>query len=83
MILPLLNFNSSLNKFNRNVNTAFGIQKYLTNTFEKINIDYSSVTTKVFLQTVFFTKFSIGGGLIKLYSALNTISSDVSKMSSN
>lgn len=55
--------NSSLNKFNRNVNSAFGIQKYLTNAFEKINIDYSSINTKVFLQTVFVRKFNIGGGL--------------------
>jgi NTE family protein len=55
--------NSSLNKFNRNVNSAFGIQSFLDNSFEKINIDYSSINTKVFLQTVFFRKFSIGGGL--------------------
>jgi NTE family protein len=32
--------NSSLNTFNKNVNTAFGIEKYLTNAFEKINLDY-------------------------------------------
>ena len=55
--------NSSLNKFNRNINTAFGIQKYLTNAFEKINIDYSNINTKVFLQTVFLRKFNIGGGV--------------------
>lgn len=55
--------NSSLNRFNKNVNTAFGIQSYLNNTFEKINIDYSSVSTKMFLQTVFLRKFIIGGGL--------------------
>ena len=54
--------NSSLNTFNKNVNTAFGIEKYLTNAFEKINLDYSSITTKVFLQTVFVRKFNIGGG---------------------
>jgi len=55
--------NSSLNKFNRNVNSAFGIQSYLNNTFEKINLDYSSIQTKVFLQTVFLRKFNIGTGL--------------------
>jgi NTE family protein len=55
--------NSSLNTFNKNVNSAFGTQKYLTNAFEKINLDYSSITTKVFLQTVFLRKFNIGGGL--------------------
>jgi NTE family protein len=54
--------NSSLNTFNKNVNSAFGTQKYLTNAFEKINLDYSSITTKVFLQTVFLRKFNIGGG---------------------
>jgi NTE family protein len=54
--------NSSLNTFNKNVNTAFGIEKYLTNAFEKINLDYSSITTKVFLQTVILRKFNIGGG---------------------
>lgn len=27
--------NSTLNKFNKNVNSAFGIQSYLNNTFEK------------------------------------------------
>ena len=55
--------NSSLNKFNKNVNTAFGIQSYLSNAFDKINLDYSSVNTKVFLQTIFLRKFNIGGGL--------------------
>jgi NTE family protein len=55
--------NSSLNKFNKNVNSAFGIQSYLNNSFEKINLDYSSVTTKLYLQTVFLRKFNIGGGL--------------------
>ena len=54
---------SGLNKFNKNVNSAFGIQNYLSNTFEKINLDYSSVNTKVFLQTIFLRKFNIGGGL--------------------
>lgn len=54
--------NSSLNTFNKNVNSAFGTQKYLTNAFEKINLDYSSISTKVFLQTVFLRKFNIGGG---------------------
>ena len=55
--------NSSLNKFNKNVNTAFGIQSYLSNAFDKINLDYSSFNTKVFLQTIFLRKFNIGGGL--------------------
>jgi NTE family protein len=55
--------NSSLNNFNKNVNTAFGIQSYLSNAFDKINLDYSSVNTKVFLQTIFLRKFNIGGGL--------------------
>ena len=55
--------NSTLNKFNKNVNSAFGIQSYLNNTFEKINLDYSSLNTKVFLQTVFLRKFNIGGGI--------------------
>lgn len=54
--------NSSLITFNKNVNSAFGTQKYLTNAFEKINLDYSSISTKVFLQTVFLRKFNIGGG---------------------
>ncbi len=54
---------SGLNKFNKNVNSAFGIQNYLSNTFEKINLDYSSLNTKVFLQTIFLRKFNIGGGL--------------------
>lgn len=54
--------NSSLITFNKNVNSAFGTQKYLTNAFEKINFDYSSISTKVFLQTVFLRKFNIGGG---------------------
>lgn len=55
--------NSTLNKFNKNVNSAFGIQSYLNNTFEKINLDYSSLNTKVFLQTVFLRKFNMGGGI--------------------
>jgi NTE family protein len=55
--------NSSLNKFNKNVNSVFGIQSYLNTSFEKINLDYSSVNTKVFLQTVFLRKFNVGGGL--------------------
>ena len=55
--------NSSLNRFNKNVNSAFGIESYLNNTFEKINLDYSSINTRVFLQTVFLRKFNIGGGL--------------------
>ena len=55
--------NSSLNKFNKNVNPAFGIQSYISNAFDKINLDYSSVNTKVFLQTIFLRKFNIGGGL--------------------
>lgn len=54
---------SSLNKFNKNVNNSFGIQNYLNNTFEKINLDYSSINNKVFLQTVFLRKYNIGGGL--------------------
>jgi NTE family protein len=54
---------SSLNQFNKNVSTAFGIQKYLNNSFEKINLDYLSINTKVFLQTVFLRKYIIGGGI--------------------
>jgi NTE family protein len=54
---------SVLNKFNKNVNKAFGIQNYLNNNFEKINLDYSSINSKVFLQTVFLRKYNIGGGL--------------------
>jgi NTE family protein len=54
---------SSLSKFNKNVNNSFGIQNYLNNTFEKINLDYSSINSKVFLQTVFLRKYIIGGGL--------------------
>ncbi|WP_225875159.1 patatin-like phospholipase family protein [Flavobacterium bernardetii] len=54
---------SSLNKFNKNVNNSFGIQNYLNNTFEKINLDYSSLNNKAFLQTVFLRKFNLGGGL--------------------
>ena len=54
---------SSLNQFNKNVNSAFGIQKYLNNNFEKINLDYLSQNTKVFLQTVLLRKFNIGGGI--------------------
>lgn len=54
---------SSLNKFNKNVNNSFGIQNYLSNTFEKINLDYSSINNKVFLQTVFLRKYIVGGGL--------------------
>jgi NTE family protein len=54
---------SSLNQFNKNVSTAFGIQKYLNNSFEKINLDYLSINTKVFLQTVFLRKYNIGGGI--------------------
>ena len=54
---------SNLNKFNKNVNNVFGIQKFLNNNFEKINLDYSSLTNKVFIQTVFLRKYNIGGGL--------------------
>lgn len=55
---------SSLNKFNKNVNTAFSIQNIIRSSpFEKINLDYSSLNNKVFLQTVFLRKYNIGGGL--------------------
>ena len=54
---------SSLNKFNKNVNNSFGIQNYLSNNFDKINLDYSSINNKVFLQTIFLRKYNIGGGL--------------------
>jgi NTE family protein len=54
---------SNLNKFNKNVNKAFGIQNYLNNNFDKINLDYSSINNKVFLQTVFLRKYNIGGGI--------------------
>ena len=54
---------SVLNKFNKNVNKAFGIQNYLNNNFEKINLDYSSLNNRVYLQTVFLRKYNIGGGL--------------------
>lgn len=54
---------SSLNKFNKNVNNSFGIQNYLNNNSEKINLDYSSINNKVFLQTIFLRKYTIGGGL--------------------
>ena len=54
---------SSLNTFNKNVNNAFGIENYLNNDFEKINLDYSSINNKIFLQTVFLRKYNIGGGL--------------------
>ena len=54
---------SSLNTFNKNVNSSFGIQNYLNNNFEKINLDYSSFTNKAFFQTVFLRKYNIGGGL--------------------
>ena len=54
---------SSLNNFNKNINNAFGIEKYLNNTFEKINLDYTSLSNKVFVQTVFLRKYTIGGGI--------------------
>lgn len=54
---------SSLNKFNKNVNNVFGIENFLNNNFDKINLDYSSLNNKVFLQTVFLRKYNIGGGL--------------------
>lgn len=54
---------SSLSKFNKNVNNSFGIQTYLSNIFEKINLDYSSLNNRIYLQTVFLRKYNIGGGL--------------------
>lgn len=54
---------SSLNNFNKNINNAFGIEKYLNNTFEKINLDYTSLSNKVFIQTVFLRKYTVGGGI--------------------
>lgn len=54
---------SFLNKFNKNVNNAFGIENYLNNNLEKINLDYSSLNNRVFLQTVFLRKYNIGGGV--------------------
>jgi NTE family protein len=55
---------SSLNKFNKNVNNAFSIQNIIkSSAFEKINLDYSSLNNKVFMQTVFLRKYNIGGGL--------------------
>jgi NTE family protein len=47
-----------------NLGTGIGVSvQELLDAFEKINIDYSSINTKVFLQTVFVRKFNIGGGL--------------------
>jgi len=54
---------SSLIKFNKNINNSFGIENYLNSNFDKINLDYSSLNNKVFLQTVFLKKYNIGGGL--------------------
>lgn len=54
---------STLNQFNKNVNNVFGIQNFLNNNFEKINLDYSSLNNRIFIQTVFLRKYNIGGGL--------------------
>jgi len=55
---------SSLNKFNKNVNSAFSIQNFLNNSnFDKINLDYSTNTNRVFIQTIFLRKYLIGSGI--------------------
>lgn len=55
---------STLDKFNKNVNNAFSIQNFLNNSsFDKINLDYATVTNRVFLQTIFLRKYLIGSGL--------------------
>lgn len=55
---------SSLSKFNKNVSNTFSIQSLLNNSnFEKINLDYSSLNNRFFLQTVFLRKYNIGGGI--------------------
>ena len=58
-----LGISSNLNTFNKNVKTVFGIQNYLNNNLEKINLDYSSLNNRAFFQTVFLRKYNIGGGL--------------------
>ena len=50
---------SSLNTFNKNVNNAFGIENYLNNDFEKINLDYSSINNKIFLSFKFIKNLEV------------------------
>ena len=54
---------STQNKFNKNVNTAFGTSSFLNDSFDKINLDYASVVNKIFVQTAFLRKYTVGGGI--------------------
>ena len=55
---------SRYNQFNRNVSTDFN-NGIILNQFaiNKINIDFSDLTNQAYLQTLFFQKFLIGGGV--------------------
>lgn len=55
---------SRYNQFNRNVTTDFNNGSILNQfAINRINIDFSDLTNQVYLQTLFFQKFLIGGGV--------------------
>lgn len=57
-------FKSRYNQFNRNVSTDFNNGSILNQfAINKLNIDFSDLTNQVYLQTLFFQKFLIGGGV--------------------
>jgi NTE family protein len=55
---------SRFNQFNRNVSTDFNNGSILNQfAINKLNIDFSDLTHQAYLQTLFFQKFLIGGGV--------------------
>lgn len=55
---------SRYNQFNRNVSTDFNNGSILNQfAINKLNIDFSDLTNQAYLQTLFFQKFLIGGGV--------------------
>jgi NTE family protein len=55
---------SRYNQFNRNVSTDFNNGSILSQfAINKLNIDFSDLTNQAYLQTLFFQKFLIGGGV--------------------
>lgn len=55
---------SKYNQFNRNVSTDFNNGSILNlYSINKLNIDFFDLTNQAYLQTLFFQKFLIGGGV--------------------
>lgn len=57
-------FNSSFNKFNRNIALGFTAGLPLEDiNYSSLNVDFNDITNQIYIQTIFAQKFLLGGGI--------------------